>query len=180
MFGSVAGVPNRLDCDSDDDGSLDSVEGDTTKNTVGLPVFLDPSMGAIGEEGGQPACPSGLGLPDCDEDGLTDGEEGSGDSDGDGLRDLCDPDSDNDGLLDSYEAFGGLTRSESMMCCLDTDNDGTPDYLDLDSDGDGIPDAAEGINDADGDGVPNYLDLDSDGDGVPDLSEVSAVHFIPR
>ena len=40
---------------------------------------------------------------DSDDDGVTDGEDGTGDSDGDGLPNCLDPDSDNDGLRDGTE-----------------------------------------------------------------------------
>ena len=68
---------------------------------------------------------------DCDSDGIPDFEEGTIDSDSDGVQNQCDLDSDNDGILDAVEST------------KDTDGDGIKDYLDLDSDNDGIPDAKE-------------------------------------
>ncbi|TQV80224.1 Ig-like domain-containing protein [Aliikangiella coralliicola] len=103
---------------------------------------------------------------DSDGDGIFDLEEGTGDSDGDGIPDYLDEDSDNDGIPDSEEGNG------------DSDTDGIPDYLDtsLDEDGDGIPDALEGgANiDTDGDGTVDAFDSDSDNDGITDLEESGA------
>ncbi len=141
---------------------------------------------------------------DCDGDGLSDFEEGTGDSDGDGVLDQCDLDSDNDGIRDDVEGTE------------DFDGDGVPNYLDRDSDDDGIPDAIESnagivlteyvtaqgnlsgndsdgngiidsretapgsdvtitVNpDSDGDGFNDVLDLDSDNDGILDIIEAGA------
>ncbi|MCS7178867.1 MAG: right-handed parallel beta-helix repeat-containing protein [Anaerolineae bacterium] len=93
---------------------------------------------------------------DEDQDGIPNEQEGTGDTDGDGIPDYLDTDSDNDGIPDAVEG----TR--------DTDGDGIPDFRDPDSDNDGIPDAVEGNVDTDGDGTPDYRDTDSDNDGIPD------------
>ena len=96
--------------------------------------------------------------PDDDGDGISDAEEGTGDSDGDGIPDYRDTDSDDDGKSDEEEGTG------------DSDGDGTPDYLDtsIDEDYDGIPDIVEGTVDSDNDGLPDFLDYDSDNDGLVD------------
>ncbi|MFZ9046288.1 MAG: gliding motility-associated C-terminal domain-containing protein, partial [Cyclobacteriaceae bacterium] len=86
-------------------------------------------------------------------------DEGTGDSDGDGVPDNQDTDSDDDGIPDSEEGD------------VDTDGDGVPDYQDIDSDGDGISDEDEGNTDTDGDGTPDYADTDSDNDGQADGDE---------
>jgi hypothetical protein len=65
---------------------------------------------------------------DRDDDGITDGDEGGKDTDGDGIPNDLDRDSDNDDLSDGQEGND------------DTDGDGTPDFEDTDSDGDGIRD----------------------------------------
>jgi hypothetical protein len=132
---------------------------------------------------------------DSDNDGISDQNEGNGDTDDDGIADYLDNDSDNDGVPDSLEGNN------------DTDNDGIADYQDLDSDNDGIPDRFEtglsgndtdqdgidddidvdqtngndtnndGIDDlalltdSDDDGIPNWIDQDSDNDGRPDAWE---------
>ena len=101
---------------------------------------------------------------DSDGDGIFDLEEGTGDSDGDGIPDYLDEDSDNDGIPDSEEGTD------------DSDGDGIPDYLDtkLDEDGDGIPDSLEGNQDTDGDGINDAFDTDSDNDGISDFDESGA------
>lgn len=110
-------------------------------------------------------------ITDGDDDGISDADEGIGDSDGDGVPDYLDVDSDNDGIPDRVEGSG------------DSDGDGDENYRDTDSDGDGIADENEGFGDADDDGIFDYLDDNSDGsldrpgerffqdfdeDGVPD------------
>jgi len=104
---------------------------------------------------------------DSDSDGIYDFQEGTGDSDGDGIPDYLDTDSDNDGIPDSVEGNG------------DSDGDGILNYLDtsLDEDGDGIPDALESNNllDTDGDGVFDVFDTDSDNDGISDFEESGAL-----
>jgi len=137
---------------------------------------------------------------DTDGDGINNGIEGYGDTDGDGTPDYLDLDSDNDGIPDSNEG------------AIDSDGDGVDDYLDLDSDNDGLYDLVEsGINDpttldtnndgridsgfgnngladivedsadsgilnysiadSDGDGYEDFRDLDSDNDGINDVIE---------
>jgi hypothetical protein len=97
---------------------------------------------------------------ECDDDGIPDSEEGSGDSDGDGVDDVCDLDADNDGITDAIEGSN------------DTDGDGIPDQLDLDSDNDGIPDAIEANNGVAPIGYDPLLGrasgADTDGDGLLD------------
>lgn len=65
---------------------------------------------------------------DADGDGIADLDEGSMDTDQDGLPDLLDRDSDGDGIPDGVEAW------------RDSNGDGTLDRYSNDSDGDGIPD----------------------------------------
>ncbi|MFO0729288.1 MAG: hypothetical protein U1E65_36245 [Myxococcota bacterium] len=115
---------------------------------------------------------AGAGVPDQDNDGISDADEGDGqvDTDNDGTPDSMDADSDNDGIPDSVEA--GDTNPSTPP--RDTDHDGTPDFRDSDSDNDGIPDMVEGTGDPDHDGLGNYVDPDSDGDGIPDMVEGTA------
>lgn len=75
----------------------------------------------------QPPCVSN----DCDNDGIPNGDEGSGDQDNDGLSNSRDDDADGDDVPDPIEGTG------------DTDNDGRPDFLDTDSDNDGLPDGQD-------------------------------------
>ncbi len=128
----------------------------------------------------------GDGVPDCNDTcNESNGKSAYIDTDGDGLKNACDPDSDNDGIPDNTEGIN-----------TDTDGDGIFNYLDLDSDNDGITDLYEsGVNvsshdadhngvldtpnplstttpkDSDGDLIPDYLDLDSDNDSITDLRE---------
>lgn len=102
---------------------------------------------------------------DSDGDGLINGVEGTGDTDGDGTPDYLDTDSDGDGIPDAVEGD------------TDFDSDGIPNYRDTDSDNDGITDSVEaGADkanpaDSDGDGYSNFVDFDSDNDGLSDKKE---------
>ena len=89
---------------------------------------------------------------DNDSDGVPDSEEGTTDTDGDGLPDFCDDDDDGDGIPTAEEGSA------------DTDGDGTPDHLDLDSDDDGALDSEEGTGDVDCDEIRNFQDA-NDNDG---------------
>ena len=70
-------------------------------------------------------------IKDSDSDGISDIDEGTNDTDHDGIADYLDTDSDNDGISDIDEGTN------------DTDHDGIADYLDTDSDNDGISDKKE-------------------------------------
>jgi len=135
----------------DDDGGLPGSDSDT-QSDISYPPDTD-NLSQWNEE-------------DADGDGIKNGIEGTGDTDGDGTPDYLDNDSDGDGIPDSVEAPNGIP--------VDTDKDGTPDYRDTDSDNDGIPDGVEGTSDADGDGTANYRDTDADGDTLPDSIECAA------
>ena len=114
----------------------------------------------------------GDGIPDIDDidndnDGISDLDEGTGDTDGDGIPDYLDIDSDNDGIYDVDESGNGD---------LDTNNDGVIDANDngfADTNNNGMADDAESTIplDTDGDGLANHLDLDSDNDGIYDVDE---------
>ncbi|HEY0762952.1 MAG TPA: VWA domain-containing protein [Pyrinomonadaceae bacterium] len=107
----------------------------------GEPIFSGPERPAINvkpftrnartafflEDPNQPPCLSN----DCDNDGIPNGNEGSGDTDGDGLPNPRDDDADGDDVPDSNEGT------------VDTDGDGRPDFLDTDSDNDGITDGQD-------------------------------------
>jgi hypothetical protein len=116
------------------------------------------------------------GMPDEDGDGIASVHEGSGsvDTDRDGIADSSDTDSDGDGIDDAVEA-----GPEGRSCAdppEDADGDGIPNFQDLDSDGNGIRDADEGgpEADVDDDGVGDWRDRDDDGDGIDDTIEVGA------
>ncbi len=134
------------DADPDGDGATDAeeLEGGTD------PAVADTDGDGI-SDGDELDC-GGSDPNDRDGDGITDSQEGTADTDSDGLPDWCDEDADDDGISDQEEGD------------VDTDGDGTPDFQDSDSDNDGISDAQEGTGDSDCDGLANYLDPD-DWDG---------------
>ena len=93
-------------------------------------------------------------LSDFDGDGHSDKDEGSKDTDSDGVPDYKDSDSDGDGILDKDETLANSKNSNS------------------DADNDGISDKEEGSMDTDGDGTPDFRDTDADGDGILDKDEI--------
>ena len=143
------GVPDVTDIDDDNDGILDTVEGDGSLDSDGdgFPDSLDI---------------------DSDDDGIPDNVEGQPT---DGYVGPSGNDSDGDGLDDAYEGSG-----DEGIDPEDTDGDTTPDYLDDDSDNDLVPDNNEG-NDFNEDGEPDqaFTGTDTDGDGLDDGYEGSDV-----
>lgn len=151
--------PDFRDADDDGDGVSSRDEllaGEVDGNGNGIPAQLDPL-----ERGG-----SNL---DSDGDGLLDGAEQTGDSDGDGKPNRLDDDDDDDGVRTQFE-------DASRMPAQDSDGDAVADYLDVDDDGDGLPTSAE-QPDPNGDGrvddarstvgsERDYLNPDDDQDGV--------------
>jgi uncharacterized repeat protein (TIGR01451 family) len=126
------GIPDFVDVDDDNDGILDTVEGDGDDDNDGIPNRLDL---------------------DSDNDGIPDNVEAQS------TLNYFVPvgnDTNRDGLDDAYDAtcapcgvvFGQAITSE------DTDGDGTPDYLDTDTDNDGILDIDEAYD-------ASYFDLSS-------------------
>ena len=169
-------VPDYRDIDSDDDGVLDNLEGQSSAGYI--PV-------------------SGL---DFDEDGLDDvyGEGGivPVNSDSDTNPDFRDIDSDNDGIPDNIEAqttAGYITpegadddqdgldnayegSGDEGITPENTDGGDEPDYRDLDTDNDTVADNNEG-NDFNFDGIPDqaFTGTDTDNDGLDDGYEGSDV-----
>ncbi|HPF10096.1 MAG TPA: hypothetical protein PKW08_13435 [Flavobacteriaceae bacterium] len=112
-----------------------------------------------------------------DSDGVLAAEEGTDDTDGDGLLDYYDIDDDGDNVptaleLDTENADGD---NDPLTNPKDTDGDLIPDYLDPDDDNDGILTRYE---DANGDLDPTN-DI-TDGNGIPDYlnSNVSNEHVV--
>ncbi|MCU7829212.1 MAG: choice-of-anchor L domain-containing protein [Candidatus Thiodiazotropha sp. (ex Myrtea sp. 'scaly one' KF741663)] len=180
------GLVNTLDIDDDNDGILDSAEGNETVDTDGDGVADSLDLDSDND-----------GLFDLDESGAT----------------VSGLDSDNDGRIDSGNTVGsngmadvletGADSGSANYALIDTDSDSVHNFRDLDSDGDGLYDLVEaggsdadnngrvdGLNDLDGDGLhdplsgsglPNpdtdgdsvvdVLDLDSDNDGIYDVME---------
>lgn len=126
---------------------------------------------------------------DDDGDGITNQDEGTDDTDKDGVPDHEDLDSDNDTILDQEEGSDdndGDTIPNSTD--LDSDNDDVLDQIERDpdadpvtpsgqdSDNDGIDDNLEDrtddpTSDTDSGGLPDYLDTDSDNDTKGDGEE---------
>ncbi len=138
--------------DGDDHNSSFTISGTTLSATSTYMAIGSYSVRVKVDDGDGGTCEEVFTLTvlDSDSDGIADGVEGTGDTDGDGTPDYLDADSDGDGIADSVEGSG------------DTDGDGTDDYLDEDSDGDGIPDSIEGSGDLDGDGTPDFQDTTND------------------
>ena len=162
--------------DSDGDGRIDQTtdaDGDGIDDSVdGEPAGRGTELDSDGD-----GVPNRLD-PDDDNDGISDIDEGDGDTDGDGVPDRLDRDSDNDGLTDSMEAG-------RMPSGNDTDGDGIDDAFDVDQQGgtdannDGISDRFA-PRDSDNDGTPDAYDSDSDNDGVSDRDEVATVPMTGR
>jgi hypothetical protein len=155
------------DEDGDEDGLPDGTDTDVIPDTDGQdPDGLDVEDG---EEVITGTDCLDRGIPDDDQDNISNDMEGGGalDSDYDGTPDSADPDSDNDTIPDVDEAG----RTNCTLPPEDFDGDGLPNFRDLDSDGDLIRDEHEGADDSEADGLPDYLDLDSDNDGIDDIEE---------
>lgn len=105
---------------------------------------------------------------DPDMDTISSSDEGTADTDGDGIPNQEDPDSDGDGLSDAIEAGDGNCNTAPTN---DLDGDGVLDYLDPDGNGDGVPDSEQLESDLDGDGRVDAMDNDLDGDGISNVVE---------
>ncbi|MDB9928586.1 hypothetical protein OAD34_08480, partial [Flavobacteriaceae bacterium] len=122
------GVPNATDIDDDNDGVLDTDEGDLDTDQDSIPNSLDL---------------------DSDNDGCIDTIEAGTTDDG------TTTDANNNGLLDQYEdgttgtisysSTYGLALDDNANACADTDGDGIGDLIDLDDDNDGILDIDEQV-----------------------------------
>jgi len=112
---------------------------------------------------------------DDDNDGITDFNEGTGDTDGDGVADYLDLDSDGDGIPDNVEAqttagyIAPLYNLDGSI--VDEDGDGLNDAYDQSQTA--SPTFSVGLVavDTDGDEMPDYVDTDSDNDSVLDAIE---------
>ena len=136
-------VADVFDVDDDNDGILDTDEGNTATNTDGDAV---PDSRDI----------------DADGDGVPDNIEAQAEG---SYVAPTGVDTDGDGLDNAYDADNGGTP----IVIANTDGADDPDYIDTDSDNDGILDSIEG-HDADADGVADVTPAaaDADGDGLDD------------
>lgn len=150
------------DLDSDNDGILDSDEGNGA----------DPGGDDDGDD-----IPNYL---DTDYPGFVDTNPADGindnfDADGDGIPNHFDTDSDGDGIDDVATAGGGALDGDNdgtIDTMEDADGDGIPNSADVDftagtdANNDGIDDSVQGGTDTDGDGIQDTDDPDIDGDGL--------------
>jgi hypothetical protein len=179
------GKADLRDVDADNDGILDTAEGNVSgvdTDGDGIDNTLDTDITHGADLNGDRIDDAYV-LPNRDSDGAPDFRDL--DTDNDGITDVREAgltDANGDGLLDAGAATTATPR--------DTDNDGTADFRDLDSDNNGTfdiagtPNAARDANndgrvdvatDTDGDGIANVVDPaptvfgaspDSDGDGI--------------
>ena len=128
------GVDDSVDLDDDNDGILDTDEGDATIDTDndGTPDYLDTDSDGDGCSDAVEA-----GFTDANEDGQVDGTGVDADgkvTGGDGYTTPADVN--NSGTADHLESL-------ILTCFQDTDGDYVPDVTDLDDDNDGILDTDE-------------------------------------
>ncbi len=109
---------------------------------------------------------------DCDNDGILNFHEGSGeiDTDKDGIPDSFDIDSDNDGITDLEE--WQYEESRITPSLADVNEDGWDDAFDSNYGGEYYEPV-----DTDMDGIPDFKDTDSDNDLVSDFEEALDVEF---
>ena len=180
----ATGKPNYLDLDSDDDGIVDNIEGQSTSGYV-APAGVDSDGDGIDDsyDNNDAAFAGGIA------NGITPNNQ-----ENDANPDYLDGDSDNDGSLDDSEGWdtngdGFINGGEiAFVGTTDTDGDGLFDEYDAD---DVNPEPTNGTTaasypdkdlttterawrepvDNDGDGIVNGTDLDDDNDGIPDALE---------
>ena len=157
------GIQNYLDLDSDSDGIIDNIEGQTTGAFV-APLNLDTD--GDGWDNRYDSDDGGTAITLSNNEGF-------------GNPDYLDQDSDGDGLLDWVEGFDDNEDGDALADLRTRGSNfetaaGDPLFYvnSDDGDADGIPDWME---DDDSDNVPNFLDPDhgdyhdTDADGIIDL-----------
>jgi gliding motility-associated-like protein len=172
-------LPNFLDMDSDNDGIVDNIEGQTTAG-YRAPANVDSDRDGIDDaydvnSGNLPVIPV--------------------DTDGDAAADYLDLDSDNDTFTDLVEGndFNNDGQPDLQPTNIDTDNDGLDNAYDSDTNNINAAGASNGdtpasfpdvdnsggdrdwrqvfFPDADRDNVADDIDPDDDNDGIPDSVE---------
>ncbi|WP_211230234.1 autotransporter outer membrane beta-barrel domain-containing protein, partial [Algoriphagus marincola] len=129
------GIGDVFDLDDDNDGILDTDEGDADIDGDGIPNRLDL---------------------DSDGDGCSDGVEAgnTGVDNNDTVNYKTGTDANCNGLLDEFEdgttgninytsTYADFALEDTLNACLDTDGDGVGDLIDIDDDNDGILDTDE-------------------------------------
>lgn len=180
----ATGKPNYLDIDSDDDGIVDNIEGQTTTGYI-APAGTDADGDGIDDayDNNDAAFAGGAG------NGIT-----PNNVENDADPDYVDPDSDNDGQLDEFEGWdtntNGLIDGGEIAFVGTTDTDGDGLFNEYDAN-DASPEPTNGTTpasypdadlgttekkwrepvDNDADGVVNSTDIDDDNDGIPDVFE---------
>ena len=198
------GLYDVIDIDSDDDGIVDNIEGQSSDNYT-APSGNDTDQDGIDDNydldnGGTPVVPENTDGDsefdyvdvDSDNDLVNDIDESNNpyitpsgnDSDGDGLDDAFDTDGTN--TVDN----GGPSNGGTIPTDFTNEADPSTPQLDwrepLDHDNDGVVDAEDpdddndGILDVDedanldGDNDPNTNPSDTDGDGIPDYFDLDS------
>ena len=182
--GFATGRPNYLDLDSDDDGIVDNIEGQSTTG------WLAPT--------GTDADGDGLDNAYDNNDAAFAGGPGNGitpnNQENDSEPDYVDGDSDNGGGLDEFEGWdtnvNGLIDGAEIAFVGTTDTDGDGLFNEYDAN-DASPEPTNGTTpasypdadlitperkwrepvDNDADGVVNGTDIDDDNDAIPDIAE---------
>ena len=190
------GIENYLDLDSDSDGLLDNVEGQTT---IGFRQPLSQDTDGDGWDNQYDSDNGGTAITLSNNEGAGEPDYLDDDSDGDGFLDWLegfDEDADGDALADlmlraiNYEA--SANNPLHYINTDDTDNDGIPNWLE-DDDGDNVPNFLDPDNalyfDDDEDGIVNLYDPnnngvssltpDLDGDGEYDFRDIDNQVSLP-
>jgi large repetitive protein len=171
------GVPNFKDLDDDNDGILDTIEGDADADGDGIINRLDLDSDNDGipdvvEANGNDADGNGImdGFVDANKDGLSDplatNPLAVPDTDGDGARDFADLDSDNDGTSDVIEGGGTDPDGDGKIgtgAIVDTNKNGLSDTVEKPLAGAPLP-----LPDCNGNGIPNYRDTEPCDVNVPE------------
>jgi len=171
---------NYLDIDSDDDGIVDNIEGQTTSGYT-APSGTDSDNNGVDDAYDtngtwiNPTDTEGVGFPDyinmdSDNDQWDDSLEGW-DTDNDNIANTvpAGADADNDGLDDAYDADDASWNPT---------NGQTPsDFPNLDNTTTTERDWRE-ATDNDGDGIVDAVDIDDDNDGITDGIECTSSHTI--
>ena len=181
------GPPDYLDIDSDGDGIVDNIEGQSSAGYV-LPSGLDGDNDGIDDAYDATNGFGGAGISrintdaadepdykdlDADNDGVPDAIEGW-DNDNDGIPETVasGSDADQDGLDDSYD---------TNDAAINPTNGTTPtSYPNLKNPATTERDWRELTIDSDKDGISDILDLDDDNDGIPDANERGAASPDPN
>lgn len=189
-IGNIDGDPLFFDAANDD---YRLATGSPAIDAVTVPLAFAPvddirdtarPQGSARDMGAYESLP----VEDTDDDGISDSDEGLGDTDADGTPNYIDTDSDNDGILDTQEIVAGLDPTDRDDAEGDSDGDtlsnrveallGT-NALDPDTDNDTIDDGLEVANNLDPLNASDAQE-DADNDGLSNAQEVNTYRTNPR